>query len=192
MASPQGVQLTCKFCLNEQVRECLKCQSRYCVLHAAKFSPNFCKDCLSNLTAILEKIKHTSTEYDMFEDELVVKSVESKKLRIDGPDWIFYSTWIENLQEEDWLQIYQFHYFILKMMEHENELRKVKTAKRIASAPLSVKVTKESKSKKEVKQIDMQAYFEKIGIPAHQVKAMLAAIGLPYKERTTSGNNGTS
>src|SRR5215831_5027059 len=163
MASPETVQLTCKYCLNENIKLCLKCKSRYCSIHAAKFSPNFCKDCLTNLGVIIDTVNRTSTEYDMLDDSLITKVTQSKTLQLDGSDWVFYSKWIEDLREEDWLEIYQFHYFVIKMMEYENEVRKVKAARRIASAPLSVRVTKESKTKKEVSQVDMQTKLEKLG-----------------------------
>ena len=189
MASPDvPAPLTCKFCLNEHFKECLMCKSRYCVLHAAKFSPNFCKDCLVNLSVILNTITRSSTEFDMLDDELVIKSVESKTLQLDGADWLFYSKWIEELPEDQWLEIYQFHYFVLKMMEHENEIRKVKRAKRIASAPLSVKITKEAKTQKIVQSVDIQANFEKIGLSESAIRAMLLAAGIPYKERNKNGN----
>lgn len=190
MASPEGVLLTCKYCLSEQVRECLACKSRYCVLHAAKFSPNFCKECLSNLSSIMTSNFSTSAEYDLLDNELVLKSIESKRLRLDGPDWIFYSKWIENLNEDNWLEIYQFHYFILKRMEYENEVRKIKKAQRIASSPLSVKMTKKSETTKKVGPIDMQASLEKLNIPVHTIKAMLAAANIPYREPVSNNGNG--
>jgi hypothetical protein len=119
-----------------------------------------------------------------------MKSVQSKTLQLDGPDWIFYSTWIENLSEEDWLEIYQFHYFVIKMMEYENEVRKIKQARKVASAPLSVRVTKESKSKKIVEPVDMQAKLEKLGLPAATIKVMLQAAGIAYKDLViNNGNN---
>lgn len=189
MASPDVPLLVCKYCLSEQVRECLKCKSRYCVLHAAKFSPNFCKECLPNLSAITNTIMSTSTEYDMLDNELILKTVKHESLRLDGASWIFYSTWIENLNEEDWLEIYQFHYFILKMMEYENEVRKVKKARRAASAPLSVSMTKQSTTKKVVQAVDMQAKLEKLGIPTATIKAMLQAAGITYKEPVSNNGN---
>jgi len=191
MASPEGVQLTCKFCLNENIKECIQCGSRFCALHAAKFSPNFCKECLTNLAVIIDTVTRTSTDYDMLDGELVLKAVQANRLRLDGPDWVFYNTWITNLSEEDWLQIYQFHYYVLKRMEAENEIRKVKRARRIANAPLSTRVTKEVRIKKETKPVDLQESFEKMGLSIDKIKAMLAAVGQTYRERS-SGNNGTS
>ena len=190
MSAPESVALSCKYCLNENVKICLKCQSRYCSIHAAKFSPNFCKDCLTNLSAILDTISRTTTEYDLIDDALITKSVQSKTLQLDGPDWVFYSKWIEDLPEDQWLEIYQFHYFVLKMMEYENEIRKVKRAKKIASAPLSVRVTKETKSTKQVTEVDMQAKLIKLGIDVATIKVMLAAAGLQWKEPSNAGNNG--
>lgn len=190
MASPEAaVPVCCKYCLSEQTKTCLMCQSRYCVLHAAKFSPNFCKDCLTNLSVIMDTISRTSTEYDMLDDQLVTNVIQSKTLQLDGPDWVFYSTWIENLREEDWLEIYQFHYFVLKYMEYQNEIRKVKRAKRIASAPLSVKMTKESKITKVAAPVDMQTQFERMKIPEATIRAMLQAAGIPYKEKVINASN---
>lgn len=190
MASPEVAIPTCKYCLNEQTKTCLMCQSHYCVLHSAKFSPNFCKDCLTNLSVIMDTISRTSTEYDMLDDELVTKVIQSKTLQLDGPDWIFYRTWIDNLSEENWLEVYQLHYFVLKYMEYQNEVRKIKRARRIAQAPLSVKMTKEAKTKKVVATVDMQAQFEKMNIPVATIKAMLQAAGIPYREPSNAGNNG--
>lgn len=190
MASPDAAIPTCKFCLSEHVKLCLMCQSRFCVLHAAKFSPNFCKDCLSNLSAIIGTMSQTGTEYDMLDEELVIKVTQYKTLQLDGPDWIFYRQWIENLREEDWLEIYQFHYFVLKFMEYQNEVRKVKRAKRIASAPLSVKMVKQATTQKVVAPIDMQTQFEKMKIPTATIKAMLQAAGIPYREPSNVSNNG--
>lgn len=138
----------------------------------------------------MDTVSRTSTEYDMLDDELVMKVSQSKTLQLDGPDWIFYRTWIENLREEDWLEIYQFHYFVLKFMEYQNEVRKVKRAKRIAAAPLSVKMTKDSKTKKVVAAVDMQTKFEQMGLSEVVIRAMLATQGIPYKERTHASDNG--
>jgi hypothetical protein len=188
MDQPTVQLVTCKFCLNENVKICLKCKSNYCAIHAAKFSPNFCQECLSNLSVILNTISRTTTEYDLIDEVLYIKPGAVNKLQLDGPDWIFYSTWIENLSEEDWLAVYQFHYFIIKMMEYENEVRKVKQARRVASAPLAIRVTKETKTSKEAKPVDMQTSLEKLKIPIATIKLMLQAAGIAYREPNTNGN----
>lgn len=193
MDSPEvqetSIVFTCKFCLNEHVKICLSCQSRYCAIHAAKFSPNFCKDCLSNLSAITSRVPRTSTEYDLLDDKLIIRTVESRTLQLDGPDWIFYNQWISDIKEEDWLEVYQFHFLVLKMMERDNELRKVKKARRIAAAT-PIKLTPEAKTKKPPTAAEMQLSFEKMNIPSAVIKAMMQAAGYVYKEPANASNNG--
>src|SRR5882724_8930247 len=140
---------TCKFCLNEQTKVCIRCQSRFCTIHAAKFSPNFCKDCLTNLAATIERFQRTSTEYDALDDKLVTHTSTGTQIKIDGPDWVFYQAWIEQLSDDELREIYEFHYFVLKIIEYDNETRKVKKAKKLATAPtpLSISTTKEARTK---------------------------------------------
>lgn len=182
---PENTSLRiCKFCNSEDVRECLKCKSLFCAIHAARFSPNFCKDCLTNITAIWEKYNRSTTEYDPINDTLHVVTAGAKKLQLDGADWIFYSAWINELNDDEMQVIYEFHYFVLKLIEHHNEIRKVNKAKKLASAPTPVGIvtTKETKVKKTAEVKNMQAELEKLKLPVDTIKAMLLAAGIPYKE----------
>src|SRR5580765_6354873 len=113
MAAEANVALViCKYCTEDKVKTCAKCKSYFCSAHAARFSPNFCKECLVNLTAVWEKFSKTTTEYHPVEDVLntvtsseydpvedVLNTVTSgaKRLHVDGADWVFYSAWVDSL-----------------------------------------------------------------------------------------------
>jgi hypothetical protein len=185
---PNGQLITCKYCLNENVKKCLKCQSTFCSLHAAVFSPNFCKDCFNNLTAVMSRFTRTTTEYDSVTDTVEKITSGCDRIQLDGPDWIFYSEWIDNLTDDDLATIYEFHYFVLKLIEHDNEVRKVKKARKLASqpTPIGVVTTKTSSVKREAKPKDMQKELEKLNLPEATIRAMLQAAGISYKENSQS------
>lgn len=179
-----GQLVTCKYCLEENVKKCLKCQSLFCSKHSASFSPNFCKDCFNNLAVVMSRFTRTTTEYDPVNDTVEKITSGCARIQLDGPDWIFYSDWIASLSDDDLAVIYEFHYFVLKLIEHDNEVRKVSRARKLASlpTPIGVVTTKTSSTKKEAKPKDMQKELEKLGMNADVIKAMLKAANIEYKE----------
>jgi hypothetical protein len=185
---PNGTLITCKYCLNEQIKLCLKCQSHFCSIHAASFSPNFCKDCFNNLTAVMSRFTRTTTEYDSVTDTVEKITSGCDRIQLDGPDWVFYSEWIANLNDEDLSTIYEFHYFVLKLIEHDNEVRKVKKRDKLAKqpTPIGVITTKTSSSRREAKPKDMQKELEKLGLATDVIRQMLKAANIEYKESSTS------
>jgi hypothetical protein len=138
----------------------------------------------------MNTINRTSVEYDMVNDELIPKVVPSRTLQIDGPDWVFMEAWMDKLPEEDWQEVYLFTYFVLKYMEYENEIRKVKQTRRIALSVIGAKPTPTPKPKKQMTGPEMQLAFEKMGIDIPTIKVMMMAAGFQYKEHPSNGNNG--
>jgi hypothetical protein len=176
----------CKYCIDDKVKECLKCKSLFCSIHASHFSPNFCKDCFSNLSVIIDKFQRTSTEYDHVHDTVVQSTSTCKRLTIDGPEWIFYTTWIHELSDEELQIVYEFHYFILKLIESANETKKIARARKMkevsGSHPIGIVTTKDTHVRREAKQKDMQTELEKLKIPVDTIKAMLLAAGITYRD----------
>lgn len=181
---PSASLVICKYCISEDVKVCIKCKSFFCSIHAARFSPNFCRDCLVNLTAVWEKFSKTTTEYDPVEDTLNTITSGAKRLHIDGADWVFYCAWIDTLSDEELEMVYEFHYFVLKIIEHDNEIRKIKKARKLAAAPtpIGITTTKETRVKRVAEAKDMQAELEKLKLPEAIIRSMLLAAGIPYKE----------
>lgn len=177
--------LVCKYCLREEVKECLKCKSLFCPDHASTYSPNFCKDCFNNFAVVFDKFLRTSSEYDPIEDTVHQTTTSANRIRIEGADWVYYTQWINRLSDEDMKSVYEFHFFILKLIEHHNESRKIAKARKLAQQPmpLSTKTTKEVKIRKEVKQKNMQEELERIGLKPDMVKVMVEAAGITYVTR---------
>lgn len=173
---------------NEEVQDilllkvCLKCKQLFCPMHSARFSPNFCQDCFKNLTVILDKYIRSTEDYDSITDQLVTRKESCNRLQIDGPDYVFYTKWIHKLNDDELKSVFEFHYFIVKLIENENEIRiitknKNKSKKNI-QAPISIVKTTEVTSKKESKPKDLRTELKKLGIKDDVIDKMIAA-GMP-------------
>jgi hypothetical protein len=132
----------------------------------------------------MSKFNKTTSEYDPVTDTIEKVSSGCERIQLDGPDWVFYSEWINNLNDADLSVIYEFHYFVLKLIEHDNEIRIVKRKNKLASTkmPLSVVTTKTTTTKREAKPKDMQKELEKLGVATDTIRAMLKSMNIEYKE----------
>lgn len=165
---------------DEQVIQCKKCQRYYCIIHASKFSPNFCQDCFKNLSLIVDKFEKRTEDYNPQTDTVNVRKESCTRLRFDGPDWIFYTAWIDKLSDDDMKTVHEFHFFILKMIEHDNEVRKINHAKKLRDTPLpkgslQTQTTKTTKTTKTAKPVDLRAMLKKMNprITDAQLDAMV-------------------
>src|SRR5206468_2597977 len=91
--------LTCRYCEKEEVKQCMKCKRHFCVDHCSKISPNFCQDCFAEVTVIVDKYVKTSEEYDEKSDQVITHRSSARRIRLDGPDWVWYSTAIQLLSD---------------------------------------------------------------------------------------------
>jgi hypothetical protein len=157
------IQLCSFDCISEDVKKCCKCDKFFCVIHASNFSPNFCQDCFKNLSVIISKFEKRVEDYDVSTDTVTTHKSSCRQISIDGPSWVFYTAWIKQFTEEQLKEIFEFHYFMVKMIESENENRRVRAAQKIREMPLPFRVTrtKETKTSKTTTVIDPKAELKK-------------------------------
>lgn len=170
--------LRCIFdCTETKIKQCFKCKRPFCATHAAKFSPNFCQDCFKNLQVVLDKYTRVTEDFDSITEQLITRRESCNQIKIDGPDYVFYTMWINQLNDEELKSVFEFHYFIVKLIEHENEIRIVKKKYNLkrTPVPLSVSTTTTTQIKKTTKPKDMRAELRKLGIPEATIDAMLSA-----------------
>lgn len=124
---------TCVFdnCTEEQVNECRKCHRLFCVMHSNKFSPNFCQACFTNLSAVEEKFTRVFEDYDEKTNTVSVRTETRPKYYMDGMDWPFLGLWINRLTEDELRAWWIFHFSIMKLIEAENETRKINRYKKL-------------------------------------------------------------
>jgi hypothetical protein len=169
--------ITCFFCTKEEVRKCRKCQRNFCTDHSHRYSPDFCQECFKNLSIIADKFIRTSEEYDHQNDQVVTRRETCDRLRLDGADYPFLTMWINKLTDEETQAVYEFHYFIVKLIEHDNEVRKIGKQAKLRQYPVQTVKTTEVKVRRETRPLDLAAELKKKfpGLPQHVIDSMVAA-----------------
>lgn len=123
----------CAFnCSEQDVKICRKCNKQYCILHASRFSPNLCQECFKNVQVVLDKFSRTF-EYIGQNGQAHYRKESCSDWHMDGPDWPFLSLWINKMTDEELEAIWMFHYFVIKTIEVENDIRKINRRKQIAN-----------------------------------------------------------
>lgn len=167
----------CGFCSNTDPRDCQKCGKPFCHDHVSKISPIFCQDCFKEVVLIIERVTRTDTEYDYVQDEVVSIKSQSKRLRLDGPDWVWYSRAINLLNEEEFKVMWEFHRFVISLMEHVDATRKVAKNARLRDEKIILSVTSSTttKTKRTAKPVTLREILTKQGLSEDVINAMLAA-----------------
>lgn len=177
--------VTCAFeqCTELDTVNCRKCQRPFCIMHSNKFSPNFCKECFSNLASLEDKFTRTFEDYDDKTDKLIITRESCTRYYMDGPDWPFLQMWIDSLDDSQLRAIWNFHFFVMKTIEAENEVRKIKKLKKLREHPVP-KIPRVSKMKSVVTKTvqidtaeDLRKKFKKQGLPDAVVEQMIIAMG---------------
>lgn len=183
----QAALLYCSFqpCIEEEnLHKCRKCERLYCVMHSNLFSPNFCQECFKNLQAIESKFTRTFDDYTNT-GQLHVRKETQTRYYMDGMDWPFLGLWINRLSDEELRTWWIFHYSIMKLIEAENETRKVSKARKLREQGIglvtgtkklatgTVKTTKMPDTAE-----DVRKKLKKQGIPDNIIDMMVATMGV--------------
>ena len=175
--------ITCAFdrCSEMDIHYCRKCERPYCIMHSNRFSPNFCKECFANLACIESKFTRTFEDFDEKTDKLIITKQSCAQYYMDGPDWPFLTAWIDGLNEHELKTIWNFHFFVMKTIEAENEVRKIKKYKKLREMPTPAKVSKSANKITKTVQIttseELRKKFKKQGLPDAIIDQMIAAMG---------------
>lgn len=173
----------CKFnnCSEQNVKNCKKCGRAYCIMHANRYSPNFCKECFTNLSVVESKFLRTFEDFDTDTDKLIVTKESCTKYYMDGPDWPFINTWIDSLTDDELKSLWNFHFFIMKTIEAENETRKIQKYKKLREQPtpkLISQVTKKTVTKIADTEEDIRKKLKKQGLPDIIIEQMIKAMNI--------------
>lgn len=170
----------CFFCQKTESKQCKKCQKYFCIEHASKITSNFCQDCFKDLTVISEKFTKTTEEYDAINDETYTETRVSRRIRMDGPDYVWHTQWIHLMNDAELSVAFEFHKFMVSLIETERDVRKVKKAQKESqeskeyTKAVGIKKTTETKVKKEMKSVDLVTKFIKMGMTKELAEQMAA------------------
>lgn len=167
-------------CTEQNVKRCRKCNRPFCILHCNHFSPNFCKECFSNLGIVAEKFKR-SFDYIGNNGQLYTQTETRIKYYLDGIDWPFIMPWIDSLNDEELGILWVFHHYIMRMIEVENDTRRVQHTRQLQNTPVPKLITQTvSKKVTKINQPEtpeqLKAKWLKQGLSAAVVDMMVAAL----------------
>jgi hypothetical protein len=171
----------CAFdCSEQNVKRCRKCNRPFCIMHSNHFSPNFCKDCFKELAIIEDKFKRTFDEIGN-NGQLRHRVEERTRYYLDGPDWPFLTPWIDSLSDDELKIMWVFHHYIMKLIETENDTRKIEKYRHLASTPVPKLVTTtKTRSVTKVTQTEtpetLEAKWRKLGIDENTITVMIDAL----------------
>jgi len=178
----------CDFCTETNLAmTCVHCGKGYCVLHSSRICSTFCQDCFSKLNLIVEKYVKVRDEFDPLIRQNIERRNVSLRLQLDGIDWVWYTTAINLLEEDEFFVQFEFHKFMVSLFEHiytiktvENRNKAVaKAAKtlRININPAVISLGGGTKTQA-TKIVDPAEILRKQGIPEALIQQMLAAGGI--------------
>ena len=124
-----------------RIARCAKCFLLYCTHFASNIDPQYCTECLSDITLQKETIVKTyyHESYDE-ENDTVVKTEyrrKAKLVRLDGLDWLFAQRKILSMSDEALELAIEYHREILSGMVAEREDRKTKFLHRYAGVRIA-------------------------------------------------------
>lgn len=162
---------------------CIKCSKPFCPEHSSKISPNCCKDCFATFSFTVDKFTREDVEYNEKTDTIVTHKSSSRRIRLDGPDYVWYSMAIQRLTDPELESMFQFHRYMVSLLEHTTTVRLVRKSQELAKTPsnnISTVVRTEVKKTRKVKtQKTLREILIASGITDPvQLDAMLAAAGV--------------
>jgi hypothetical protein len=177
--------ITCAFdCSEMDIVNCRKCSRPFCIMHSNRFSPNFCKECFANLACIEDKFTRTFEDYNEVTEKLTITRQSCTKYYMDGPDWPFFTPWIASLSDTELRSIWNFHFFVMKTIEVENEVRRIKKLKKLREEPTpkirritSVAKSTTTKIVQPPTPEELRKILKKQGLPDIYINQMIAAMG---------------
>jgi len=149
------VSTLCVFCEDNNTRKCIKCQRYYCILHSSRISPQLCQDCFASVSVIIDKYTKVTEDYDASNDSIVERKTSCKRIRLDGPDYVWYSVAVQQATDIELGEVLEFHKFMVSLIESlktTREVTKLSLLRDEKIAVLSTETTTRTKTKKSVKQ----------------------------------------
>lgn len=129
----------CDTCLNDNllkavgITNCSRCKQPYCLHYASKIDPQYCVDCMSDLSVTKSIV---TKEYTHEDDEGNVISKYSRRARqivVSGFDWLFAQRKIKTLTDAELDMAIEYHRTICNWMIVESEQRRNEKMHRYAN-----------------------------------------------------------
>jgi hypothetical protein len=129
---------TCRSCIETnliedvRIQRCKQCQFLYCVHFSSNIDPQYCTECLSDVSMLKEVVTKTYQYYNEETDTVTEYRRKARSIRLEGADWLFRQRKIVSMSDESLELAIEYHREILSGMLKEREERRIKHAHRYA------------------------------------------------------------
>lgn len=150
----QPVISTCVFCEDDNTHKCIKCQRYYCILHTSRISPQLCQDCFVAVSVLIDEFTKVTEEYDEETDGVITHKSSCKRIRMDGPDYVWYAVAVQQATEQELGAILEFHKFMVSLVESLVTTKRVSKLDQLRNEKpvLSTTTSTRTKQRKTVRQ----------------------------------------
>jgi hypothetical protein len=139
MEITQAASKTCRTCLEGnlvqdiRIARCVKCELLYCTHFASTIDPQYCTECLSDVTLHKEVVTKTYSYYNEETDTVTEYKRRARYIKLEGLDWLFAQRKIVALSDNELELAVEYHREILNGMLKEREERRIKQLHRYAN-----------------------------------------------------------
>lgn len=179
---------TCRNCqvsnLTEEIRiqRCKQCASLYCVHFASNIDPQFCVECLSDVTLHKESIVKTYMHEHYDEETDTITQTEYRRrateYKLEGTSWLFNQRKIVQMSDDSLELAIEYHRGLLQGMMNEREDRRNKKMHRFAGIPSGMEGVSSSKSSSTTVKKSKTISSNKAGATAASVMSSMLAGGM--------------
>ncbi len=168
----------------KELKHCIKCTRPFCPEHASAITPNCCKECFADFAYVIKEHTKTDVEYDEKTDSLITHRSSGQRINLMGPDYVWYSIWIQHLTDEELATSFQFHRFVISLLETTKDVRQVQRNQKLAGEKFTSRITTSTTTEiKKTRKVKQQKSLRDILIASGikegpQLEAMLAAAGV--------------
>jgi hypothetical protein len=182
--------LSCVFCgpydgTHEipKTKNCVKCKRAFCPAHASRITQDCCKECFAEFSVVVEEHTKVDTEYDEKSDSIITHRSSGDRIKLDGPDYVWYNITVSSLNDAELALSIQFHRYMVSRLALETTIRLVKKTQELQGQPVSKgrisTTTTTTKTKKVKQQKSLKEILMASGITDPVILAsMLAAAGV--------------
>lgn len=149
----------CEACMGSNVLQaigiidCPKCDKPFCIHFSSKVDPQYCVDCMSDVSVQTDTVSKVYEHYNEQTDRIVRYSRRAKRIKIEGQDFLFAQRRIKDMSDAELGMAIEYHRAIYQAMGLEAEERKVANLHRNVNVSVipSTQVTSTTTVKKSVK-----------------------------------------
>lgn len=133
----------CEVCIEENllknvgIAKCTRCERPFCIHFVSRIDPQYCVDCMSDMSVTKDKIivEREFERYDEIEEKVIRYKRRSSctQIKFEGQDWLFAQRRVCDFSEAELTLAIEYHWGLFKLLQLANEEQKAAKMHKLAS-----------------------------------------------------------